>query len=362
MNEQDARFDCAIVGGGILGAMSLYYAQQEMPESRVVLFEQHFFASGSTARSGGLMPIYGSSPECLGLARESRAEYEQLRASVSEFPAGPQPAYWILPSACMRDLEVELGQSLYRLESAPGELVDAYPGLQVPPGHVVAFDNTLWVADASSVANRMIESAITKSGGRIETLEGVRVEQIKGKDGGVVLQRSDGFETFAKRAIIATGPWIYSCVVPEDIRGAHIKTKRTVCLHFKAEQRKNTPVVIFYSEKAFLLPIPERNRTLFNFTSEVWDYPPDSHDMQVNEEDINAATGILRKYIPGMIDRYTGGQVFCDGYTANRAPLVTKLTYLPECVIVSGASGAGVRLGPATAKRALKLLMCDESK
>lgn len=351
----DPEFDCAIVGGGILGAMAYHYARQAAPHSRHILFERNTVGCGSTGYSGGLMPVIGTTPAALSMAERSRELYRGLLAADPAAPVLRRDTYWILPAERRTDLETALGRALEVSDTVPASMREIYPDLRLPENHIIAFDDRVWVADPYRLTRSLLTHRAGYDGPDSMVVEGVEIVGIDREQGCLRLDRSDGRSTRVRRVIAAPGPWVVRGATGSWAGESGIRTKRTVCLHFRRTAPHPAPIVIFYEEQAFILPQPERHRILMNYTAEEWDVAPHIGEMHITEKDNSTALGILERFLPNMVDDYTGGQVFCDAYAPHRRPKVERVDALPGCVMLAGGSGSGVRFAPALAEQAIKL-------
>lgn len=355
MNKEIPEFDCAVVGGGILGAMAYHYARLAAPHSRHILFERNTIGCGSTGYSGGLMPIIGPTQAALSMALRSRDLYRNLLAADPATPVFQRDTYWIVPKERRPDLEAAVGRPLAGRDTLPAELQDIYPDLRLPDGYLIAFDDRVWVADPYRLTHRLAMHEAGSDGPESMVVEGIEIEDIVREKGGLRLKRSDGRSTRARRVIVAPGPWMNQGPTHTWADDMAIRTKRTVCLHFRRSVASPAPVLIFYDEQAFILPLPDRHRILMNYTADEWDVSPQIGEMHITEKDTSIALGILERFVPGLVDEYTGGQVFCDAYAPHRRPRIESVDALPGCVLLAGGSGSGVRLAPALAERAIDL-------
>lgn len=355
MNRTVPEFDCAVVGGGIFGAMAYHYARAEAPNSRLILFERNTIGCGSTGYSGGLMPVIGPTQTAMALALQSRSLYEDMLAADPSTPLSERDTYWIFPRERLSELEAAVGRSLDVQDTLLPELLKIYPELRLPDGYLIAFDNSVWVADPYHLTQRLITQTASSNSGESVVAEGIEILKIVKGDAHLQLHRSDGGVTRARRVIIATGPWVTRAPTRAWADDKGIRIKRTACLHFRRSLAGSAPVLIFYGEQAFILPQPERDRILMNYTAEEWDVSPLIGEMQVTEKDTSMAFGILEQFLPDLARDYSGGQVFCDAYAPHRRPWVEALDALPGCIMLAGGSGSGVRFAPGLAKQALSL-------
>lgn len=351
-----AEYDLAVVGGGIVGAMVSHYAKRLKPRPSQVVFDRFKFGAGATSLSGGLMPLVGQSPSALSLAARSRALYADLFTLGDEAPVRCQPTYWVVPKERQQQLYAALGRE--RDGQVDTNSSGTPHSLVVPAGYTTVRDDSVWAADAEVAARLLLAQAAPGD----QQIEGVSVDSIEGQADAFRVHRRDGLVTTARRVILAPGPWILKGPTAQWAREAGVRVKRTVCLHLRERTTGEFPALVFFAERAFLLPQPKLGRSLFSYTAEEWDVEPIHGDLGMSQKDRAVALGILDRFLPSRVADYIGGQVFCDAYTPEQSPRVGLLGDQAGCVVVGACSGSGVRLAPGLAQQALELAFHGETK
>jgi glycine/D-amino acid oxidase-like deaminating enzyme len=360
-NGMTTHVDLAIVGCGIVGAMTVRAAAARFSGS-VGIFERYRVSSGTTALSGGLMPLIGPSAASLELALRSRKLYAQMLAEEGSLPIDRRVCYWIHPAASVRQLQQALGRKLPFTTEVPDELREHYPSFRLPDGHVLARDDRVWSASAQALTRRIVEKQLAEHPASFTLLEGVGIETIGKRGEEFQLERTDGEITHARRVIVGVGPWVTLGPVKQWAANRNLRTKRTICIHLEGEVSKDTPVLMMYSAGAVVLPVPGSNKTLVSYFSEDWDVEPKPNELCVSGRDRDVTLGIVTRCLPGVESRYVGGQVFCDAYSDDKTPLVEEIDFLPGCVAIGGFSGSGVRLAPGLAEDAMSLVLSNSRK
>jgi glycine/D-amino acid oxidase-like deaminating enzyme len=139
-------------------------------------------------------------------------------------------------------------------------------------------------------------------------------------------------------------------------RKAGIRIKKVAALHVVQPPPADCPILYFFDEDAFLMPVPELGRWILSFTSQEWDCLPDRNALRISKEERHSAMSTLGKHLPQLVPYCLGGQVFCDAYSRDWAPVVLADPADQDFVIAGACSGAGFRLAPAIARSALHLL------
>jgi len=162
--------------------------------------------------------------------------------------------------------------------------------------------------------------------------------------------------------VIATGPWLTTGPGGAFSKAAGIRIKKVAAMHIEYCPSREAPVLYFAESDAFLLPLQEQRKLLLSFTAQEWDCLPDISRLNIDPDDRALALSILNRYSPAFVDACTGGRVFCDAYSQDRAPLVAQLSTSNSIVVAGACSGSGVRLAPAIASEALDLVDSSTSQ
>lgn len=105
------------------------------------------------------------------------------------------------------------------------------------------------------------------------------------------------------------------------------------------------------------MPLPRRKQWLFSFSSPEWDHKPGGENLRIASSDRELAASVLDRYLPGFMSASRGGRVFCDAYTPEGVPLVASYPEHPALVVAGAGSGAGFRLAPGIAERAMEMVV-----
>jgi glycine/D-amino acid oxidase-like deaminating enzyme len=75
-------YNLAVIGGGIIGAWTLYLATNRNPRWRCALIEKSVIGGGATLHSAGVSLATGRTPRQRALAERSTLLYSQVEASL----------------------------------------------------------------------------------------------------------------------------------------------------------------------------------------------------------------------------------------------------------------------------------------
>jgi glycine/D-amino acid oxidase-like deaminating enzyme len=348
-------FDLAVVGAGTVGVHTAWLAAVAQPRWRILLADRGLVGCGATQYSAGLIFPFGPTSFHRILAAESAHSLRELRVGIPALRTNRFRLFVIADQSHLDEAYAGFAPGLRRSSKRDlAFLQDRVPGIRVPAGKVVLCGHEAECANPQDVA-RVVACAFRRLGDRCQCWEGSSIEAVSPLIGeGFELRTSDGRNIVAKRAVVATGPWVLSTPVGDYSRDLGIRLKKVAALHIESCPSETDPVVLFFDEDAFLLPLVSRRQWLFSFTCEEWDVVAEAPRLLMTEGDLKLALSILRQYHPDFAGRCSGGRVFCDAYGPNRAPVIAKLA--DDLILAGAGSGSGFRLSLGIASSALRLL------
>lgn len=349
-------FDLAIVGGGIVGTVAALLAHRSRPDWTLLLLDRSEFGQGATRYSAGLATTLTRSPRHRALSLRSQRLYKELAAAVPALPIRRLPLFFVTSETRRGELEVSVHGP--RPEPARGEQIAALDRLC--GGLALAGDDRVLAAgrvsqgDANGVVCRLV--AHLRTSGRADCRERIEIREIHRGSGRLELVATDGGILAARRAIVATGPWILSGPGGRTAARHGIRTKKVVSLLLDRAPAPSSPAIYFFEAGAFLLPLEAEGRWLFSFRCETWDCLPEHGRLRISAEDRAAGLAILERYAPALVSEARGGRVFCDAYAPDGVPLAARDPDHPGLVLAAAGSGSGYRLAPGIADEALRAL------
>ena len=345
-------FDLAVVGAGIVGATAAYLARRQAPEWSILVVDRSLVGDGATSYSAGLDIPYGRSAAQKEYSLLSTRVYAELARDIPGLPVRELPFFAVVSKARARDVLGGFTAEGVRVADAREEsrLRESYADLVVSEEQVLLTGCTARYGFPPLVAAALVSSL--KRGGRAECWEGVEVQNVRPRAGGFTLETGDGRAVFARRVLAATGPWVLGGPGGGFAADAGVRIKKVAALHVNRPVRPQDPVLLFFDEDAFLLPVAERGEWIFSFTSEDWDCAPEVSRLKIDAGERERALRVLGRYCPSFVPLCRGGRVFCDAYSPGRVPLVARVA---DGFVVAGAcSGSGYRLAPAVGLKALE--------
>lgn len=349
-------YDLAIVGAGIVGSVAAYLAARERPEWKIALLDRSLVGHGATLYSGGLDHAYGVSAPQRTIAAESGALYRQIQDAVPGLPVYDLPLYGVVDAGRAREVMSRFTHDGARIGTADdlAQLRRSYPDLALAKGQVLLAGCPAAYGVATGVATGLVAHLQASAG--LHCLEGAEVEGVEAVEGAYSLGLADGRTLHALRVLMAGGPWMLRGPAAGVMEAAGVRIKKVVAMHVSRVPTPDDPVVFFFDDDAFLLPLHHRGHWLFSFASEEWDCLPEVSSLRISAADRGRALSILQRYAPSLVPLCQGGRAFCDAYTPGRLPLTERVPSSPGFVVAGGCSGSGFRLAPGIARRALELL------
>ncbi|WP_204289294.1 NAD(P)/FAD-dependent oxidoreductase [Microbispora amethystogenes] len=354
-------FDLAVVGAGIVGAMTGHLALEREPGLRLLTVDQldqldqlDQGSPNATGLSAGLDVPTGRDERQRELAARSTALYRRLRAGRPGLPVRPLDTFWLLARDNVGRLRETMAGPVLE-EADPDALSGVFPGLRPSGDQALLRSGGSWRADVAGLTRALLDEQRGRSGCAVR--EDEEVTSLRPYGDGFLLAGEGGRAlAWCRTAVVATGPWALHGPFGERMRAAGLRIKKVAAFHLDLRPAGDAPALIFEDDDAFLLPQPESGRWLFSFTSQEWDGSPVLGPPALSDGDHREAVRVLRRYVPWLAGALSGGRAFYDGYTPDRLPLVEPVPDHPGVVVAVGGNGSGFRLAPAIAERALALL------
>lgn len=348
-------FDLAIVGAGIIGATTAWLAHVHAPEWNILLVDRSFIGNGATHYSAALDLPFGRTTRQRAMAARSASFYRDLKAQYPELPIQEIPFALVAPAKDIANAAAAFIDADLHFAGAEERhrIWLKYPGLILPREHRVMVGSNARHSSSTQLSLALVEKACNDR--NVECWEGTEVRHVKDTPRGHTLIMGDRRRITAKRVVLATGPWLVSGPGGAFSQAAGIRTKKVAAMHIDWCPSPDAPVLYFASEDAFLLPLQQQRKLLLSFTAQEWDCSPEISRLRIGPDDRALALSILNRYCPVLMEHCSGGRVFCDAYSQDRAPFVSRISTLHSPVVAGACSGSGVRLAPAIALEALEL-------
>lgn len=348
--------DLIIVGGGIVGSFAAWFARRAHPHWRIAVVEARAIGTGATRYSAGVHLATGSSPHIRALAARSAQVYAELE-TLGLPPAQPGlDAFWIAPSASLAALNADA--SGFTIAAADAErrrqFEAAYPPALLGADESLMCGGTARRFDPPQIARQLLHQA---GGVGLDLYEGVRIAHIEARAGGSVLTTGLGQSLRARRTLLCNGPWLAGTLGGRVATALGLRIKKVAAMHLATPHHTGPGCAVFLpASDAYLVPLQGRAQHLFSFASQAWDCDPDGREIALSADDHQVAEAILARHFGDWRPAIRGGRVFCDTYAADRQPIARMHPDWPGVAIAGAGGGAGFRLAPAIAERAVQLL------
>jgi glycine/D-amino acid oxidase-like deaminating enzyme len=349
-------FELVVIGAGIVGAVAAYLARQQRTPWRILLVDRSLVGTGATQYSVGLDIPYGRNSSQKHYSRVSTTIYRDLKTIIPELPIYELPFFGVVDrekanGTCARFTKDGIRKATERERA---QLHESYQDLTIYENQILLSGCTASYGFPQQIVRALVtrlrEARLT------ECWEGVEIHTVQTRGEGFSLATSDGRSISARRVLVATGPWLLVGPGNEVARDSGVRIKKVAALHVNRCPTAKDPVVVFFDEDAFLLPVIQRQEWIFSFTSDEWDCTPESSLLTIGKRDRDLALAILNRYCPSFLADCHGGRVFCDAYSRDLVPLVTRIQGRADFVIAGACSGSGYRLAPGIALDALSQL------
>nr|WP_249808022.1 FAD-dependent oxidoreductase [Bradyrhizobium sp. CW7] len=182
-----------------------------------------------------------------------------------------------------------------------------------------------------SPVDRIVKDlAQTLKAAGVSLYERTSIKGIRQGPSNILLQTLHNREHFARRAVLAIGPWLPDLPLVAHLTDTpRLRVKKVVALHLAARPTPKCPMIGLFDDYAFLIPMIEEGYWLFSFTSQEWDVRADCDELHVSSDDLARATAILAKWFSRDVPAVASARVFCD-LAAEGMRLMRPKYFTPE--------------------------------
>lgn len=344
----------AVLGAGIIGSLVAHELVSRAPDAgSVIVIERDTVGGGASRRSAGLHLLRGGTERVREMSWFSGEFYRKLAENRPSLPI------YQLPDASMVSSDRQAAEAMAAY--LPQAELTRLPALPNPDVRLPA-DVGVWRIDGCHQADvQGVCAALARElRSRVGYREGVRVSSLESSEDGVRIGLSTGELLAADQAVLAPGPWVHAPAWRNLLAPLGIRVKKIVALHVEQVPTEADRAIIFQNEDAFLIPLVNRGHWLFSYTCPEWDVDPDRLFDGLSADNLEQARQCLRRYAPSLAEVCVSGRLFCDAYSGNGEPRVTRLDDAGRIVFAGAANGSGYRLAPAIAAEAVDLLQVSE--
>jgi glycine/D-amino acid oxidase-like deaminating enzyme len=353
-----SEFDLVVVGAGALGLCTALAAVESRPDWSILVVDRDLPGGGATRWSAGMAVPFGPTPGHPALIRRAttvlrnwfglvQAESGRVIEKMSSFVVGSDETVHRLGDRALPGSLAEVDVS---------ELQQVCPDIRVYPGEVVLRCVGTYRIHAEPFISAIWRCLVAQPA--VRTWIGTEVVSVRRVRDGYELLTAAGVVTTAARVVLALGAWFADPAAPLGAVSPEldIRAKRVVGLHCSVPAPAGSPMVEFVDDDLFITPDPANQSVFVSFYRDEWLSPGDGPAPVVpSQKDIDLGRESLERRSRGLAERVVGGRVAYDGYAPNRVPIVRR-DEGGSLVVVAGGSGSGLRLAPALATEAVRLL------
>lgn len=240
------RYDLAVIGGGIVGAWTLYLATLRHPRWRIMLVDRYRVGDGATAHSAGVLLATGRSARERKLAAISTDLYGKVQTSFG-LNTTRADVFWVADAQFSDEVravavDFSIGSGLIPQTALASRL-----GVSVRLGaaQIVLRGGTAVSHDPGLIARSLISASLRSA--HVSCVEGAAVTMMRPSTAGAEVRLADGLAFHAARSVVAVGPWIAEEPF-EAVAAAHdVRIKKVVALHVDRSPQpcsfhKTTPI------------------------------------------------------------------------------------------------------------------------
>lgn len=355
-----SEFDLVVVGAGALGLCTAFAAVQSQPEWSILVVDQDRPGGGATRWSAGLAVPFGSTlahPALVSQAtatlqswsRPLHAEADRLFEELPHFVVGSYETVSWLDDRALPGVLVPADAASVRR---------AYPNLRVHSDEVVLRCAGTYRIFAEPFTDAVWRYLVAQP--LVSAWTGTKVISVRPLGNGSEVRTATGAVIGAARVVLALGAWFTDTARPHGVRslGSEITAKRVVGLHCAVPAAPGAPVVTFLDDDLFVMPDTANDSTFVSFYRDEWLSPGEAPSATLlSQDDLDVGLAALGKRSNGLATSVVGGRVAYDGYARDRLPVVRHLEDRNSVIAVAGGSGSGLRLAPALAVEAVRLLV-----
>lgn len=337
--------DFAIIGGGIIGAMVATLAKIRNPKLSIAIIDKNMVGHGASLLSAALSADCSNGQHTNDLITRNARVMQELGKFI-DLPLIEKPCIHIVGSAELYKFNHSYLNSKHKSEIINS--ISSLGELTIPKDkEIFLSDKGVHFVNISALLNNLC-AFLRSNDCRI--YECCEVQKLSKSNDTTIITCTNNLEFIANKVCVAIGPWSNNSVIANYAS----KNKKITAFHLNKLPSDNDPIIMFFDENAFLLPLTYRKHWLYSITSDEWNVNPEDK-LSISKNDLEEADKILNKYGMNFSNLFSGGRVFCDSYNQTRELSIQKP--YPEIAIVTGASGSGYRLSYGVADKVLEGLL-----
>ncbi|MHA1738051.1 MAG: NAD(P)/FAD-dependent oxidoreductase [Candidatus Heimdallarchaeota archaeon] len=379
------KYDCIIIGGGVIGTSIAFHLQQQAPEKKILLLEKNTkIAFGNTSKSAALYRNIFSSKTSQVLASSSIAFYESIAGKIGLKKLG---YLWMFSKKDWQQSQ----QGIRKLDTE-NNFIDIFTPDEIPEHiqintnakgefseiHRILYGHRCGALSAVNLA-RYYAQQFEQQGGKIKLNTEIMKINLSEKERNyppwadvkiISLIDQEGNDYSAENFIFATGAWTNELLSPIGIASQIYPMKREMFIlklndasQISSDLKTKLPILILPTGGVYVKPLLLNKMIMVGCASELGnpfqmtDYPP-----VVNEEYFfNVLEPVLTHYFPKLnnyklFSKWAGYYAY---YWPDKNPVIEKVSNIQW---VSGTSGSGIMKADAIGRvAAAKCLGLDKA-
>ena len=356
-----ATADIVIIGGGVMGASTLYHLAARGQKNLLLLEKEEFFGQGATGRCAGGVRYQFSTEVNVRLSQESLPMLERFKDEIGQEIDYRMCGYLIVctneadRAAFKRNLDLQRGLGVETEWLTGDQVRERLPSFRFEDAIGATFHRKDGLVDPNSVVAGYI-SAASKLGAR--ALNKVEVTGFELKQGGITAVLTDQGRISTNLVVNAAGPW---AGLVAEMAGVHIPLTSLRRQMFTTTPLPaipdNLPFVIDFAQSLYFHR--EGQGLLIGMSN-----PEEVHGFNQNVDEafelVNLEAAIARLPLvesAGMVSHWAG----LYEVTPDAHPFFGR-TDVEGFLVVGGFSGHGFMHGPVSGKLVSELILDGEFK
>lgn len=338
----------AVVGGGILGATTLWELASRGIDA--VLFDRGSFAEESTGKSAAIVRMHYSNAPVVRMALRSRQALLDLPQLLECDPVYTRSGWLFLVDESEREQAkgnrtMQLEQGALSAEVAGDKLADFIPGIESDGIGYALFEEDSGYADPVATAIAYLRAA-ERSGSTLR--EHVAVDKLVTQNGRIVAVIANGERLECESVVLAGGAWSRKLAREIGVE-LPLEITREQDVIYETSSPSVTIAVSDQADRIYCRPVSHRKLLVgrgYPKSYEVVD--PDGYESVLDlafERDVRER---LTRRIPSLSPvNLVGSRVGLYSVTPDWHPLLGPVEAVDGLYLATGGSGHSFKLGPA---------------
>lgn len=349
-----------VVGGGVMGA-SITYHLAELGVTDTLLLEREALASGSTARTQGVLRMHYSNEVTTRMAWESLGVYRDFEGLIGS-PSGYVQTGYLLAvpdsygEALRRNVAMQAALGVDTAEVDAGELAELAPSIETQDGEAYAYEPQSGYADGHLVTGGYARRA-EELGARV--VSRAAVDEIAIGGGRVTGVRS-GREVIPTGAVvIAAGPWSGPLLgaLGVDARLSTVRHQVLVVTRPPALTHPTLGDVV----NGFSGRMDAPGLSLAALGEDPDPSGPDRYRRGVDQGAVAAGMAAMAARVPAMADAgFVRGWSGLLTVTPDWHPVIDRVEGIDGLYVAVGFSGHGFKMAPAVGRAMAEVVLGAE--